>query len=47
VGKSGAWFDYKDQKVAQGRESAKQYLEDNPKILKEIQDKVAKAAQKD
>lgn len=47
VGKSGAWFDYKDKKIAQGRESAKQYLEDNPKVLKEIKDKVIQAASKD
>lgn len=46
VGKSGAWFDYKDKKIAQGRESAKQYLEDNPKVLKEIKDKVIQAAGK-
>jgi recombination protein RecA len=39
VGKSGAWFDYKDKKIAQGREAAKQYLEDNPKILEEIRKK--------
>ncbi len=31
VGKSGAWFDYKDEKIGQGREATKQYLRDNPK----------------
>lgn len=46
VGKSGAWFDYKDEKIAQGRESAKQYLEDNPKVLKEIEKQVRKLAEK-
>lgn len=40
VGKAGAWFDYKDSKIAQGREAAKQYLEDNPKVLEEIAKKV-------
>ena len=40
VGKAGAWFDYKEQKFAQGREAAKQYLADNPKILSEIENKV-------
>lgn len=40
VGKSGAWFDYNDEKIAQGREAAKQYLTDNPKIMKEIDSKV-------
>lgn len=40
VGKSGAWFDYKDKKIAQGREAAKQYLVDNPKVMTEIEKKV-------
>ena len=34
--KSGAWFAYKGEKIGQGRENAKQYLEENPKILAEI-----------
>jgi len=37
VGKSGAWFDYKEQKIGQGREATKQYLKDNPKVLEEIE----------
>lgn len=44
VGKAGAWFDYNEQKFAQGREAAKQYLADNPKILSEIEKKVRSAA---
>ena len=36
VEKSGAWFAYKGEKIAQGREAAKKYLEENPKILKEL-----------
>lgn len=43
IGKSGAWFDYKDVKIAQGREAAKQYLADNPKVQKEIERAVLKA----
>ena len=31
--KSGAWYAYKDAKIGQGRENAKQYLRDNPEIL--------------
>ena len=42
VGKSGAWFDYKDGKIGQGREAAKQYLKDNPKVLEEIDKTVRK-----
>jgi recombination protein RecA len=40
VGKSGAWFDYADAKIGQGREASKQYLKDNPKVLSEIEKKV-------
>lgn len=43
VGKSGAWFDYADAKIGQGREASKQYLADNPKILEEIEAKVRKS----
>ncbi len=45
VGKSGAWFDYKEGKIGQGREATKVYLKENPKVLQEIEkavrDKVA------
>ncbi len=40
VDKSGAWFAYKGQKIGQGRENAKQYLHDNPDIMKEIEGKI-------
>ena len=40
VDKAGAWFSYNGEKIGQGRENAKQYLADNPKILKEIEDKI-------
>jgi recombination protein RecA len=46
VGKSGAWFDYGDAKIGQGREASKDYLKDNPKVLSEIEAKVrAKVAE--
>jgi recombination protein RecA len=37
VGKSGAWFDYKDAKIGQGREATKEHLKENPKVLAEIE----------
>lgn len=37
VQKSGAWFAYKDEKIGQGREAAKQFLKDHPKIMSEIE----------
>ena len=40
VGKAGAWFDYADGKIGQGREAAKQYLAENPSVLDEIEAKV-------
>ena len=43
IEKSGAWYAYNDAKIGQGREAAKQYLEANPEILKEIAAKVVEA----
>ncbi len=42
VGKSGAWFDYADAKIGQGREASKTYLSQNPEVLAEIEAKVRK-----
>ena len=38
--KSGAWYAYNGEKIGQGRENAKEYLKNNPKLAKEIEDKV-------
>ena len=35
--KSGAWFSYKDDKVAQGREKMREYLVANPEVRDEIE----------
>ncbi|MBQ6588607.1 MAG: recombinase RecA [Butyrivibrio sp.] len=40
VNKSGAWYQYEGEKIGQGRENAKLYLENNPAILTEIDAKV-------
>jgi recombination protein RecA len=46
VGKAGAWFDYKEAKIGQGREASKVYLKENPEVLAEIEAKVrAKVAE--
>ena len=37
VEKSGAWYAYKGEKIGQGRENAKIYLEQNPKVSAEIE----------
>jgi recombination protein RecA len=46
VGKAGAWFDYNDAKIGQGREAAKKYLKENPKVMEEIIKKVKAEAAK-
>ena len=40
VNKAGAWFSYNGEKIGQGRENTKTYLEQNPKIMKEIEEKI-------
>lgn len=40
VGKAGAWFSYNGEKIGQGRENTKAYLESNPQIFEEIEKKV-------
>ena len=40
VEKAGAWFSYNGENFAQGREAAKQYLKDNPKVMAELDKKV-------
>ena len=41
--KSGAWFSYNGEKIAQGREKAVDYLENNPEVAKEIKNKILNA----
>lgn len=43
VEKAGAWYAYNDAKIGQGREASKKYLEENPKVLEEIAEKVRAA----
>jgi recombination protein RecA len=47
VEKAGAWFAYGDEKIGQGREAAKKYLEDNPKVLEKVAKQVTEAATKE
>ena len=37
IDKSGSWFSYKDQRIGQGRENAKQFMRDNPALAEEIE----------
>jgi recombination protein RecA len=38
--KSGSWFTYGDTRIGQGRENAKQYLEEHPEIMAEMEARV-------
>ncbi|MGI6781872.1 MAG: recombinase RecA [Acholeplasmataceae bacterium] len=40
VKKAGAWYSYGDQRIGQGRDNAKKFLEDNPELYEEITKKV-------
>ena len=44
VDKSGAWYSYGDTRMGQGRENSKEFLKNNPKIAKEIEEKVRASA---
>jgi recombination protein RecA len=43
VGKSGAWYNYGDVRLGQGRENAKQFLRDNPDLADEIENALRQA----
>ncbi len=40
IKKSGAWFSYNDEKIGQGKENTKAYLEKNPEIMAELEQKI-------
>ena len=42
VKKSGAWYTYEGEQLGQGRENAKQFLQDNPEIMIEISERIRK-----
>jgi recombination protein RecA len=37
VEKSGTWFSYRDQRIGQGRDNARKFLKENPKVTAEIE----------
>lgn len=40
IQKTGSWFSYNDEKIAQGKENCKQYLKEHKEIYDEIENKV-------
>jgi len=43
VQKSGAWFSYGDQRLGQGRENVRQFLRDDPELVKRLRSEVIQA----
>jgi recombination protein RecA len=43
IKKSGSWFSYGDQKLAQGRDATKELLKDNPELCEELEAKIMQA----
>ncbi len=44
IEKSGSWLTYGDEKIGQGRENAKTFLKENPKLLHELEKKIRETA---
>jgi len=40
VDKSGSWYSYQDERIGQGRENAKRFLQDHPEMFTDIDQKV-------
>ncbi len=40
VKKSGSWFSYEGQRLGQGKDTVRQYVEDNPEFMAELEEKV-------
>ncbi|MBO4869173.1 MAG: recombinase RecA [Clostridia bacterium] len=40
IEKSGSFFSYKGERMAQGRDNARKYLEEHPDLMKEIEDRI-------
>ena len=43
VDKSGSWYAYNGEKIGQGKDNAREFLRNNPKIAEEIEGKVRAA----
>ena len=43
INKSGSWYSYGDNRIGQGKENAKMYLQENPEIANEVEEKIREA----
>ena len=44
IGKSGAFYSYNGNKIAQGKEKLRMYLKENPEVSAEIEEKIRNVA---
>ena len=40
IEKAGSWYSYNGEKIGQGKDNAREFLKENPKIAQEIEDKI-------
>ena len=40
VSKTGTWFTYQEQRLGQGRENAKQFLDEHPEVMSELEQRI-------
>ena len=45
IKKAGSWYQYENTKLGQGTEGAKQYLKENPSVVKDLKKQIMKANQ--
>jgi recombination protein RecA len=43
IEKSGTWYTYKNERIGQGRENAKKWLQENPAVLTDLEAKIREA----
>jgi recombination protein RecA len=43
IEKSGAWYSFEGERIGQGRENVKRFMQDNPDIFQNIQNRVKTA----
>ena len=43
IDRAGAWYSYGEERLGQGRENSKEYMEENPELMEEIENKIRAA----
>jgi len=43
IEKSGTWYNYKDERIGQGRENAKKWFQENPATVADLEAKIREA----